>query len=149
MITQERIDEIAAEAVVNAVQELLDDRMCMGEILADGADLDHASEDEFEAELDRLEAAIRLHLPGDGEDEQCKRPHINVPPPTDEPLIDGLTQAERDLLAENRCSFCGKTIWLTAEGWKHQNDVDDRNHIADPANLTAPTGRVGYGRTAA
>lgn len=65
MTTQERIDEIAAEAVINAVRDLLDDRMCLGEILADNEDCDDLSEVDFDAEVDRLEAAVRKHLPPD------------------------------------------------------------------------------------
>ncbi len=32
-------------------------------------------------------------------DDHCKRPHISVPPRTDEPLVDGLTESERASLA--------------------------------------------------
>lgn len=39
--------------------------MCLGEILADNADCDHLNEAEFDAEVDRLEAAVKKHLPPD------------------------------------------------------------------------------------
>lgn len=79
MISQQRIDEIAAEAVKHAIQALLDNRMGIGEALADGADMDHASEAEFEAECDRLEAAIRLHLPGDDSERDDSEPDEGEP----------------------------------------------------------------------
>lgn len=58
MITDERIKEIADDAVAAAIQDLLDDRMGIGELLSDDLDED-TPEDEQEAEMDRLEAAIR------------------------------------------------------------------------------------------
>lgn len=64
MIPQARIDEIAKDAVVEAVRDLIHDRMGQGELLSDDLPED-ASEEEQEEEMDRLEAAIRLHLPAD------------------------------------------------------------------------------------
>lgn len=64
MIPQARIDEIAKDAVVEAVRGLIHDRMGQGELLSDDLDKD-LPEDDFEAECDRLEAALRLHLPPD------------------------------------------------------------------------------------
>lgn len=68
MISQQRIDEIAADAVHNAIQDLLDDRMGQGELLSDDLPED-VSGAEQEKEMDRLEAAIRLHLPGNEDEE--------------------------------------------------------------------------------
>lgn len=64
MIPQARIDEIAKDAVVYAIQDLAQERMGLSELLSDDLPED-TPEDEQEAEMDRLEAAIRLHLPAD------------------------------------------------------------------------------------
>jgi len=66
LIPQARIDEIAKDAVVEAVRGLAQERMGIGELLSDDLP-DDAPEDEQEAEMDRLEAAIRLHLPEEHE----------------------------------------------------------------------------------
>ena len=66
MIPQARIDEIARDAVVEAVQDLIHDRMGQGELLSDYLPK-NLPEADFEAECDRLEAAIRLHLPATAE----------------------------------------------------------------------------------
>ncbi|HZN76072.1 MAG TPA: hypothetical protein VFC00_30950 [Micromonosporaceae bacterium] len=62
MIPQARIDEIAKDAVVEAVRDLIHDRMGQGELLSDDLD-ENAPEEEQEAEMDRLEAAIKRYLP--------------------------------------------------------------------------------------
>lgn len=64
MIPQVRIDEIAKDAVIEAVQDLANDRMGLSERLESYWAQD-VSEAEMEADMDRLEAAIRLHLPPD------------------------------------------------------------------------------------
>lgn len=60
-ITEERIKEIAREAVTEALRELVHDRMGQSELLFDDLD-DDASEAEIEAACDRLEAEFRRHL---------------------------------------------------------------------------------------
>jgi len=62
VIPQARIDEIAKDAVVEAVRDLIHDRMGQGELLSDDLD-ENAPEEEQEAEMDRLEAAIKRYLP--------------------------------------------------------------------------------------
>lgn len=65
MITQKRIDEIAKDAVFEAVRDLMHDRMGQSELLEDEPGWDDLDEAAQEAECDRLEAAIKLHLPPD------------------------------------------------------------------------------------
>jgi hypothetical protein len=67
VIPQTRIDEIAKDAIVEAVQDLAHDRMGHSDLLGDEPGWDHLNEDAQTAECDRLEAAIRLHLPGEHE----------------------------------------------------------------------------------
>lgn len=64
MIPQARIDAIAQDAVVYAIVDLAQERMGLSELLSDDLD-ENTPEEEQEAEMDRLEAAIRLHLPPD------------------------------------------------------------------------------------
>lgn len=66
-ITDERLAEIARDAVIEAVRDLAHDRVGHGDILgdADGIDYDELDEDEQNALCERLEAEIRKHLPPD------------------------------------------------------------------------------------
>jgi hypothetical protein len=64
VIPQARIDAIAQDAVVYAIVDLAQERMGLSELLSDDLD-ENTPEEEQEAEMDRLEAAIRLHLPPD------------------------------------------------------------------------------------
>ncbi len=60
-ITDERIEEIALDAVKEALRDLVHDRMGQGELLSDYLPK-NASEAEVEAACDRLEAEFKRHL---------------------------------------------------------------------------------------
>jgi hypothetical protein len=64
-ITDERLAEIARDAVVEAVRDLAHDRVGHGDLLSDEDGIDLITSDEHEAICERLEAEIRKHLPAD------------------------------------------------------------------------------------
>jgi hypothetical protein len=68
-ITDERIEEIAIDAVKEALRDLVHDRMGQGDLLIDDLD-EEATEAEVEAACVRLEAEFKRHLaPYEVEDE--------------------------------------------------------------------------------
>ena len=96
MISQERIDEIARDAVVEAIRDLAHERMGLSERL-EAYWAQDVSEDEMGADMDRLEAAIRLHLPSEEDDgapdvhcTMCGGDHDATPPDDDEGPEDGI-----------------------------------------------------------
>lgn len=64
-ITDERLVEIARDAVIAAIQDLAHDRMGHGELLSDEDGYDDLTVDEHDALCERLETEIRKHLPPD------------------------------------------------------------------------------------
>lgn len=103
-ITDERMAEIAADAVDAAIADLIQDRMGLGELLSDDLPED-ASEQEQEAEMDRLEAAIRRYVADEDDDDEA--PDV-------------------------RCTVCGHIVLCTDGDWWHDKDAQDLDHDASP-----------------
>lgn len=67
IITDERLAELAAEDIEDAIRDLIQDRMGQAERLSDEDGFETLSETEVDALCDRYEDALRKHLPDEEE----------------------------------------------------------------------------------
>lgn len=108
-ITDERIEEIAVDAVKEALRDLVHDRMGQGDLLSDYLPK-NASEAEVEAACDRLEAEFKRHL-------------AHYEAEADE---------EDDGAPDVHCTVCGGVVLCTDGDWWHERDAQDLDHEASP-----------------